>query len=110
MEHFLLSNMVKGWFVGNFEPTLIVTEAVEVAVKQYKKADYEERHFHKVSTEITVITKGRVEMNGKQFSTGDIIVLKPYESSDFRVLEDSTTTVVKIPGATNDKYWGEPSS
>lgn len=28
-----LEDMVKGWFVGNFEPTLIKTNDVEVAVK-----------------------------------------------------------------------------
>jgi len=30
------------------------------------------------------------------------------ESTDFKVLEDASTVVVKLPGATNDKYLGEP--
>ena len=37
-----LEDMVKGWFVGNFEPSLLKTNDVEVAVKSYKKGDYEE--------------------------------------------------------------------
>ena len=41
-----LEDMVKGWFVGNFEPTLIKTNDVEVAVKSYNKGDYEEKHYH----------------------------------------------------------------
>ena len=32
-----LEDMVKGWFIGNFDPTLIKTNDVEVAVKEYKK-------------------------------------------------------------------------
>ena len=40
-----LEDMVKGWFVGNFEPTLIKTNDVEVAVKSYNKGDYEEKHY-----------------------------------------------------------------
>ena len=36
-----LSDMEKGWFVGDFFPTLIKTTDVEVAVKNYKKGDYE---------------------------------------------------------------------
>jgi hypothetical protein len=46
-------------------------------------------------------------MNGIEFGKGDIIVIEPNESTDFEVLEDTTTTVVKYPGAENDKYMGE---
>jgi len=104
-----LENMVKGWFVGNFDPTLIRTNDVEVAVKEYKKGDYEAHHYHKLSTEITVITVGKVRMNGMEYTKGDIIVIEPYHATDFEVLEDTTTTVVKYPGANNDKYMGKPA-
>jgi len=102
-----LEEMVKGWFVGNFEPTLLRTNDVEVAVKIYKKGDYEAKHHHKVATEITVITSGRVRMNGVEYSAGDIIVIEPNEATDFECLEDSMTTVVKYPGANDDKFEGE---
>lgn len=104
-----LENMVKGWFVGNFDPTLIKTNDVEVAVKEYRKGDSESRHYHKISTEITVIARGKVRMNGVEYEKGDIIVIEPNQSTDFEVLEDTITTVVKYPGANNDKYMGEPS-
>ena len=32
-----LADMTKGWFVGNFEPSLWKTNDVEAAVKTYKK-------------------------------------------------------------------------
>jgi quercetin dioxygenase-like cupin family protein len=99
-----LKNMIKGWFVGNFEPTLLSTDLVEVAVKEYKAGDYEEKHYHKIATEITVISKGRVEMNGIEYSSGDIITIEPNEATDFKVLEDTITTVVKLPCVKNDKY------
>lgn len=101
--------MVKGWFIGNFDPTLIRTNDVEVAVKVYREGEHEGRHYHKISTEITVITSGRVRMNGVEYIKGDIIVIEPNQSTDFEVLEDTTTTVVKYPGANNDKYMGEPT-
>ncbi len=103
-----LEDMVKGWFVGNFDPTLIKTNDVEVAVKEYKKGDYEEKHYHKIATEITVIVSGRVKMNGVEYSKGDIIVIEPNEATDFEALEDTVNTVVKFPGAIDDKYLGEP--
>jgi quercetin dioxygenase-like cupin family protein len=103
-----LDDMVKGWFVGNFDPTLIKTNNVEIAVKEYKKGDYEEKHYHKIATEITVIISGKVRMNGIEYSKGDIIVIEPNEATDFEALEDTVNTVVKFPGANNDKYLGEP--
>lgn len=101
-----LEDMIKGWFVGDFEPTLIKTRDVEVAVKEYRKGDREGRHYHKVATEITVISSGRVRMNGIEYGKGDIIVIEPLESTDFEALEDTITTVVKYPGASNDKFEG----
>lgn len=103
-----LEDMVKGWFVGNFEPTLLKTNDVEVAVKSYKKGDYEDRHYHKIATEITVIVSGRVKMNGVEYTKGDIVVIEPMESTDFECLEDGTqNVVVKYPGVNNDKHLGE---
>ena len=70
-----LKDMVKGWFVGDFTPTLVSTGAVEVAVKSYKAGEYEPVHHHKIATEITVITNGSVRMNGTEYASGTIIVL-----------------------------------
>ena len=103
-----LEDMVKGWLVGNLEASLLETNDVEVAVKSYKKGDYEEKHYHKIATEITVIINGRVKMNGIEYKAGDIVVMEPMESTDFECLEDGTqNVVVKWPGANNDKYLGE---
>ena len=103
-----LSDMTKGWFIGNFEPTLFKTNDCEVAVKTYQKGDYEEKHYHKIATEYTCIVAGRVKMNGVEYGVGDIIVMEPGEATDFEALEDGTmNVVVKMPGANNDKYLGE---
>lgn len=99
-----LSEMTKGWFIGNFSPTLHSTESVEVAVKEYEAGFSEDWHYHKVATEFTVIVEGEVEMNGVHYTKGDIIVIPPGEGTDFRALTRTVTTVVKLPGATNDKY------
>lgn len=106
MKKARLEDMIKGWFVGDFEPTLIKTRDVEVAVKEYSKGEREGCHYHKVATEITVISSGRVRMNGMEYGKGDIVVIEPRESTDFEALEDSIMTVVKYPGEKNDKYEG----
>lgn len=100
-----LDDMIKGWFIGNFEPSLCKTNDVEVAVKKYNKGDFEDKHYHKIATEYTLIISGRVRMNNKEYKEGDIIIMEPYETTDFECLEDNTiNVVVKLPGASNDKY------
>lgn len=104
MEIYSLDKMIKGWFIGNINPTVLTTEDCEVAVKSYKSGDSEETHFHKIATEITVIISGRVRIGNHDLSAGDIIKILPNEAVDFYCYEDAITTVVKIPGALNDKY------
>ena len=99
-----ITEMKKGWFIGNFEPSLLKTNDVEVAVKKYYRGDYEGAHYHKLAREFTVIISGRVRMFGQEFSEGDIIVVDPGDVTDFTALTDTVNVVVKVPGANNDKY------
>ena len=103
-----LSTMTKGWFVGDFDPTIYRTRDVEVGVKSYKAGDYDELHHHKVATEITVMIRGRARIGGIEIGAGDIVVIPTNKAVDFLVLEDCETVVVKLPGASNDKYLGDP--
>jgi hypothetical protein len=99
-----LEDMVGGWIVGNFEPTCLRTTACEVACKHYEAGASEAAHVHRIATELTLVATGRVSMNGRTFTAGDIIVLEPGEATDFRALERATTVVVKMPSVTGDKY------
>ena len=104
MKNYKLDNMKKGWFVGNFNPTIIKTDDVEVAVKEYKTGDKENAHYHKIATELTVIVSGRVKMFDREWEKGDIIVVEPNDVTSFEALEDTVNVVVKYPGANDDKY------
>lgn len=104
MKHFRLDDMVKGWFVGAFNPTALQTNSCEVAVKKYQAGDYEVKHFHKISTEVTLVLSGHIRMLDQEWSAGDIVVIEPGEVTDFKALTDVTNVVVKIPGALDDKY------
>jgi hypothetical protein len=104
IESYKLQDMIKGWFIGNFEPSLFKTNDVEVAVKSYKAGDFENPHFHKIATEFTVIISGEAEMNGIRFKENDIIKIAPNVITNFKALTDVTTFVVKLPGTNNDKY------
>jgi hypothetical protein len=96
--------MVGGWLVGDFEPTCFRTPACEVACKHYQAGASEAAHVHRIAAELTLITSGRVRMNGRTFSAGDIVVLESGEPADFTALEPTTTVVVKLPSVVGDKY------
>ena len=104
IESYSLQDMNKGWFIGKFEPSLFKTNDVEVAVKKYKSGDSDIPHFHKIATEFTVIIFGVVEMNGVRFKENDIIKIAPNVKTSFKAVTDVVTVVVKLPGASNDKY------
>lgn len=104
MKKYSLNDMTRGWFIGNFYPSVLTTNDCEVAIKEYKKGEYEKKHYHKIATEITVIIDGKVKMFDSFFEKGDIIVVEPGDATDFEAITDSRNIVVKIPGVNNDKY------
>jgi hypothetical protein len=103
MNSYKLEDFTKGWFIGDFEPSLFNAD-FEVGIKEYKSGDKEDRHFHKLSKEYTVIVFGKVKMNGIEYIKGDIIEVNENQDTDFECLEDAVTVVVKTKSIKNDKY------
>jgi len=99
-----LKDMIGGWFIGDFTPSVWTTSDFEVAVKEYKAGDKEPRHRHDIAIEFTVIVRGKVKMDAIQYGEGDIIRIDPGDSTDFEALEDTITVVVKKPSIKDDKY------
>lgn len=81
-------DMIKGWFIGNFELIFLRMNDVEVVVKFYNKGDYEEKYYYKIVMEIIVIVSGKVKMNGIEYFKGDIVVMEFNEVIDFECLEN----------------------
>lgn len=98
-----ISSFTKGWFIGDFSPSLLQTKEFETAMKTYKKGDKEGAHVHKVAVEFTIIGSGKFRMNDMTLIAGDIVQLAPGEVADFECLEDGVTFVVKTPSAPFDK-------
>lgn len=104
MKVFKLSDMTRGWFVGDFTPSALRTAAAEVAVQTYRAGAIEARHVHKVAPEVTLILHGEARMNGTRYGEGDIVLIAPGEATDFEAITDVTTVVVKLPSVPGDKY------
>lgn len=103
MEIHKLKDMMGGWFVGNFEPSVFKTEKFEVGIKHHYKGEQYEKHYHKESTEINYLFKGKMIIQNRELVSGDIFIISPYEVSDPIFLEDCTVVVVKTPSSPKDK-------
>lgn len=99
-----LSDMIGGWFAGDFYPNILQTKDFEVGVKFYKAGDKEDWHVHKAGTEITVILDGLAKMRDETYKHGDIILLEPGNGTSFEAITDLKTVVVKTPSIIGDKY------
>ena len=104
MKKYKLKEMVNGWIVGDFDPSLFKTKDFEVGYHQYKKNCETQNHYHKLSEEINVVIKGDVEINGDRFKKGDIFVIDLYMVSESKFHDDTDLIVIRTSSNTSDKY------
>ena len=100
-----LESMRGGWFVGQFEPTVLASSEFEVAIKHYTAGTKEDAHVHRVAVELTAIVTGDARLNDLTLGAGDIVEIAPGEAASFEALTDVTTVVVKAPSVPGDKYF-----
>ena len=102
-----LTDYTRGWFCGNFEPSILKNAAFEVGFHSYKAGETCEPHMHKVATEINLVVSGRMIANGIELSKGAIFVFEPQEYCHVQYLEDTELVIVKSPSIIGDKYNGK---
>ena len=98
-----LKDMHRGWFIGNFDPSVLNTEDFEVGVLTHLKDEKWPAHYHKVGTEYNVLLSGRMRVCDTELCKGDIFVIEPNEVADPVFHEDCTILCVKVPGDSTDK-------
>ena len=107
MKKIFLKDFTRGWLIGNFEPSLLKSDDIEVAVQSYHAGDEEEQHYHKLGTEISIMITGSASFNGDVLNEGDGVIIYPKESNIFKAINDCKVLVIKYPSNTKDKYFGE---
>lgn len=104
MQIFKIKDMVKGWFVGNFNPTAYKTSQSEVAYKSYKSGYIEKKHYHLHADEVTLLISGSAKFNEILVKKGDIVIVSKGECIEFYAIEDCETVVFKSCSLPNDKF------
>jgi quercetin dioxygenase-like cupin family protein len=99
-----LKDYYRGWFIGNFEPSVLKAKDFEVGVLTHKKGEHWASHFHKESVEYNVLIQGKMIIQGKELNSGDVFVFDKNEVADPIFLEDCIVVVVKVPSIPGDKF------
>jgi len=99
-----VNDYIKGWFIGNFEPSLLKTNDFEVGIKEYEAGTVESEHLHKIATEFTIVLDGTITMNGVEYNRNDICMIEPNKVNIFKSVTDSRLLIVKTPCTPDDKY------
>jgi quercetin dioxygenase-like cupin family protein len=98
-------NLFKGgWFIGDFEPTLLKTKDFEIAVHHYEAGQVHGKHYHAIATEYNYLVSGSMKIQNTALSAGDLFVLEPNEIADPIFLENCVVVIVKTPSVPGDKY------
>jgi quercetin dioxygenase-like cupin family protein len=104
MEIKRIEDMTRGWFIGNFTPSVLMTSDFEVGYLCHKKGETWGTHYHKRAVEINYLIRGKMRIQGQLLTRGDIFTIFPYEIADPEFLEDCELIVVKLPSVIGDKY------
>ena len=103
-----IDEMVGGWFVGDFEPSVYRTKDFEISYKLHHAGEQWEHHFHSIATEYNLLIKGEMTMCETKLTSGDIFTVFPDEVADPVFHTDCEVVCVKVPSVIGDKHIVEP--
>jgi len=98
-----LSNHNRGWFIGDFDSSLLKTNLFEVALIKCPMGIHA-KHHHKIATEYNVLVEGKLKIGDIILGKNDIYIIEPGESTEQEFLENSLVLCVKTPSIPSDKY------
>ena len=99
-----INDFKAGWFIGNFEPTVLKTSDFEIALKIHKRNEKIPPHRHNYTTEYNLLTDGKMEVNGFQIEEGSIFIFEKSEVCNVKILSEIAKIVcIKVPSNPKDK-------
>lgn len=104
MNIYKIESFYRGWFIGNFDPSILKTENFEVGLLTHKQGEVWPKHYHAIATEYNLLVSGKMIIKETTIVPGTIFVLEPNEIADPVFLEDCIVMCIKVPSVPGDKY------
>ena len=98
-----VADYTRGWFVGDFEPSLVRLQDFEACYKSFSAGERESPAVQFRAKELTLVVHGDAQINGVVLREGDLCLVLPGESADFFAVTDCKVVGIKFPSITNDK-------
>ena len=106
MEHVAkstISQFHRGWILGNFFPTLLKTDKIEVGILSHKANEIWPYHIHDYSDEYNYVYSGEMTVNDQFYKTGDGFFIPKGHPAVPQFKTDCLVICVKIPSIPTDK-------
>ena len=104
MRKFNIKEMHRGWFIGDFLPSVLRTNLFEVGILKHHKGEEWPKHYHAEATEYNVLINGSMTVNNNLIKEGEIFILEKNEICNPIFHKDCTVLCVKVPSIPGDKY------
>ena len=97
------TNFIRGWFIGDFIPSIVKTDLFEIALLNHLKDEMWDFHYHRYMIEINVLIKGKMIINEQEIHEGNIFIFEKNQIACPKFLEDCSILCIKVPSVKNDK-------
>ena len=98
-----VDSFVRGWFIGDFEPSIIRTKTWEVALLRHNKGEKWDFHYHAQADEVNVLLNGRMMLNGYEIRARNVFTIPKKQIACPLFLEDCLILCIKTPSVIGDK-------
>jgi NDP-sugar pyrophosphorylase family protein/mannose-6-phosphate isomerase-like protein (cupin superfamily) len=97
------SQFIRGWIMGQFTPSIINNEHVELGILTHNKGEKWGYHYHKECDELNVLLEGSMLMNNREIKKHDIFFIQKKQLGAPIFLENCRVLCIKYPSIPKDK-------
>lgn len=94
----------RGWFLGNFSPSILDTSDFEIGILSHTKGETWPFHYHQEADEYNVLLQGKMLLNNHLLESNTQFVLYKNEIACPFFLEDCRVLCIKSPSRPKDKH------
>jgi hypothetical protein len=98
-----LADTVRGWFIGDFEPSFVRTKEFEIGLLTHEANENWDAHVHRESDEYNYLVQGTMLLNGAKFVAGEWFIFPRGHLAVPKFLETSQILCIKVPSRPGDK-------
>jgi dTDP-glucose pyrophosphorylase len=99
-----LSNYVRGWLIGDFEPSIKKTTEFEIGFEYYKKDQKCAFHYHSETKEINILISGVMIINNIPIYKDTIFILEKNMICCPLFIQNCIILSIKLPSLPKDKF------